>query len=184
MNKKCYLTAPVFFIATFLFFSINNSYALKELNIPTPELARTSSDIVVARCISSEARVDEKTGFIFTYTTFKVGESLKGVYDDELVLKVVGGTVNGITLNSPFLPRFVPDEDVVLFLGSKNAGGYPPIKSINKGVYRVATNNSGTQVVTTPVRDLKLFSSVSNQKIKAGSKLTLDDFIYSINETL
>ena len=73
--------------------SINSSFALKELNIPTPDLARSSVDIVVAKCISSEAKQEKDNGLIFTYVTFSIDESLKGKYGEELVLRIVGGTV-------------------------------------------------------------------------------------------
>jgi len=164
--------------------NVKESYGLKELNIPTPDLARSSADIVVAKCVSSEAKLDEETGFIFTYITFQIEESLKGKYGDELVLRIVGGTVGDQTLSSPFLPKFTPNEEVVLLLGPENSAGYPVLQSVNKGVYRVQTTDSGARVISTPVNGLELINSATNQKIKGNNTLSLDDFIYSINEAL
>lgn len=177
------------FVILLLFISmmlvnLENSYALKELNIPTPDLARTSTDIVVAKCISSEARQDSQTGLVFTYTTFSIDESLKGKYGEELVLRTVGGTVGDKTVSSPFLPGFELNEEVVLFLGPRNSEGYPVLQSINKGVYRVDTDVNGTKFISTPVNGLNLINSGTNQRIIGNDKLSLDDFIYSINQTL
>ena len=163
---------------------VKDSYGLKELNISTPDLSRSSADIVVAKCVSSEARLDDKTGFIFTYTTFEIDESLKGKYGDKLVLKFVGGTVGDQTVSSPFLPKFTPNEEVVLLLGPENSAGYPVLQSINKGVYRVQTTESGERIISTPVSGLELINSATNQRIQGNNTLSLDDFIYSINEAL
>ena len=163
---------------------VKDSYGLKELNISTPDLARSSADIVVAKCVSTEAKLDEKTGFIFTYTTFEIDESLKGKYGNELILRIVGGTVGDKTLSSPFLPRFEPNEEVVLLLGPKNSAGYPVLQSVNKGIYRVHTTDSGAKVISTPVNGLELINSTTNQRINGNNTLSLDDFIYSINQTL
>jgi len=180
MSVKSYLFISILFFTSVFVLDINSSHALKELNRSTPDLARSSSDIVVAKCVSSEARIDEKTGFIFTYTTFKVDESLKGKYDDELVLRIVGGTVGDKTVSSPYLPNFKPNEEVVLFLGPENSSGYPVLQSINKGIYRVSNDSTATKVITTPVNDLKLYNSRTDQRLQGNDKLSLDDFIYSI----
>lgn len=164
--------------------NIKESYGLKELDISTTDIARSSADIVVAKCVSTEAKLDEETGFIFTYITFEIDESLKGKYGDQLILRIVGGTVGDKTLSSPFLPKFTPNEEVVLFLGPENSAGYPVLQSINKGVYRVHTTDSGAKVISTTVNGLELINSVTNQRIKGNNTLSLDDFIYSINQTL
>ena len=183
MNFKYIATFLVLFISIFLF-NINKSEALKELNISTPDLARTSTDIVVAKCVSSEARLERDNGLIFTYITFSIDESLKGKYGEELVLRIVGGTVGDRTVSSPFLPKFELNEEVVLFLGPRNSKGFPVIQSVNKGIYRINRTKNGTKVVTTPVKGLTLSDSITNQRINGNNELLLDDFIYSINEIL
>ena len=177
------------FIILILFISIlyvnsDISHALKEINISTPDLARSSTDIVVAKCVSSEAKLDQKTGFIFTYITFEIDESLKGKYGDELVLRIVGGTVGNKTMSSPFIPSFKPNEEVVLFLGPKNTDGYPLLKSLNKGIIRVTTDSSGSKIVSSSVSDLPLYNSRTDQRLRGSTKITLDDFIYSIQNVL
>lgn len=183
MNFK-YLTTFLVLLFSIFLFNINNSEALKELNISTPDLARSSTDIVVAKCISSEARVDEKTGLIFTYTTFKINENLKGKYGDELVLRIVGGTVGDRTVSSPFLPTFKVNEEVVLFVGPKNAEGYPVLNSFTNGIYRVSSTDTGTKVINTSVSGLELYNDGTNQRKNNNSIITLDDFIYSLNQSL
>ena len=183
MKLNSIVLLMILFVALSLV-NINNSFALKELNVSTTDLARSSTDIVVAKYLSSEAMIDENTGFIFTNVTFQIEESLKGKYGDNLVLRFVGGTVGDKTVSSPFLPRFEQNEEVVLLLGPENSAGYPILQSVNRGIYRVSTDSSGTRVITTPVEGLKLINSTTNQRINGNNTLSLDDFIYSINEAL
>lgn len=177
------------FVILMLFISIlyvntEISHALKERYVSTPDLARTSSDIVVAKCVSSEAKIDNNTGMIFTYITFDIDESLKGTNEEKLTLKVVGGTVGDITVSSPYLPDFEPGNEVVLFLGPTNPDGYPVLQSIHRGVYRVSVDSQGTRVIDTPVNDLNIYSAVTNQRVSGKSKLSLDDFIYSLYQKM
>ena len=72
------LTSFLFLILlSFSFLGCNKSYATRELPMETAEAARNSSDIVVGRCVASEVKKDEKTGLLFTYTTFEIDQSLK-----------------------------------------------------------------------------------------------------------
>lgn len=183
MKLNSIFLVMIIFVALSLV-NVKDSFGLKELNVSTGDLARSSADIVVAKCVSTEAILDEETGFIFTRITFQIEESLKGKYGDNLVLRIVGGTVGDKTVSSPFLPSFKPNEEVVLMLGPENSAGYPVLQSINKGVYRVHTTDSGARVISTPVSGLELINSATNQRIKGSSAISLDDFIYSINEVL
>ena len=164
--------------------STENTYALKELRSTTGDLARSAYGMVVANCVKNEARMDEDTGLIFTYTTFRVNESIKGEYGDEIVLRIVGGTVGDTTISSPYLPNFTPDEEVVLILGPKNTKGYPVLKSMSRGILRIERDDSGTRYVTSPVDGLEIMDPATNERSANQNKVKLDDFIYSVNEVL
>ena len=156
--------------------------AFRELPADTDELARSSEDVVVAKCVKSEVREEENTGFIFTYTTFRVDESLKGQYGDEIVIRVIGGDTADTQIKVPDAPRFNPDEEVVLFLGPRNSKGYPVIKSTRNGVFRIKTDEEGRKVVSRS-------SAVSaggdtSSRASVGSKVYLDDFLNSISNSI
>ena len=178
------LSLAVFLIYSFLIIGCTKSHATREIRMDMAELAKTSADVVVAKCISTETKKDENTGLIFTYTTFKVDESLKGEYGDEIVLRVIGGTVGDTTVNAPDAPRFSPDEEVVLFLGPRNTKGYPMLKSIYSGIYRIRTDESGAKVVTPPAGYLHDADSNAESRVTTDNKIYLDDFIDSISQSM
>ena len=184
--KQLFKTAVLLtlFFSSVVMVSSDNSYALKELRSTTADLARSANGVVLANCVKSEARIDEDTGLIFTYTTFKVDERLKGEYGEEIVLRIVGGTVGDKTVSSPYLPQFTQNEDVILFLGPDNTKGYPVLKSLSRGIVRIEADDSGAKYVITPVDGLEIIDSKTNQRAISGNKLKLDDFIYSINEVM
>lgn len=184
--KKLFKTTVLLtlFFSSIVLISSENSYALKEIRSSTADLARSAYGMVVANCVKSEARIDEDTGLIFTYTTFRVDESIKGEYGDEIVLRIVGGTVGDTTVSSPYLPNFTPNEDVILILGPYNTKGYPVLKSMSRGILRVETDESGTRYVATPVDGLEIIDPATNKRSVNQNKVKLDDFIYSVNEVL
>jgi len=184
--KQLFKTAVLLtlFFSSIAMFSSENSYALKEIRSSTADLARSAYGMVLANCVKSEARIDVNTGLIFTYTTFRVDERLKGEYGEQLVLRIVGGTVGDKTVSSPYLPRFTANEDVILILGPNNTKGYPVLKSMSRGILRVETDDKGTRYVATPIDGLDIIDPATHERSVSDNKVKLDDFIYSINEVL
>ena len=184
--KQLFNTALLFtlFFSSIVMLSSESSYALKEIRSTTADLARSADGVVLADCVKSESRIDEDTGLIFTYTTFRVNEKLKGEYGDEIVLRIVGGTVGDKTISSPYLPRFTQNEEVILMLGPNNTKGYPVLKSVSRGIIRVETDDTGTKYIATPVDGLEIIDSKTNQRAANDNRINLDDFIYSINEVM
>ena len=172
------------FFSSIVMIGSENSFALKEIRYSTADLARSAYGMVLANCVKSEAKIDENTGLIFTYTTFRVDEKLKGEYGDEIVLRIVGGTVGDTTISSPYLPNFTPNEDVILILGPYNTKGYPVLKSMSRGILRVEADDTGTRYVVTPVDGLDILDPATNERSVSNNKVKLDDFIHSVNEIL
>jgi len=172
------------FILCSLYVASIESYAFREMKSTTDELAKTSKDVVVANCVKSEVKKDENTGFIFTYTTFKVNESLKGEYGDEIVLRMLGGTVDNITVKAADLPTFEPNEEVILFLGPKNTMGYPVLQSVSNGLYRISTDETGAKFVDMPVDEQSVNSSDTELRLEGTNKVSLDEFINTITQSM
>lgn len=168
----------------FLFLTAANSFALREIKSTTHDLARSSDGVVLATCLTSEAKIDEDTGLIFTYTTFRVDESIKGEYGEKVVLRIVGGTVGDMSVSSPYLPVFTQNDEVILFLGPYNTKGYPVLQSIQEGIYSVETDDSGVKYVSKPVSGLDIIDPETHRRVTGDGKVKLDDFIYSINEVM
>ncbi len=73
--------------------------------------------IVRGRIEATEARFDEERGRIYSYTTVKVLERLKGDSEAEIItVQQLGGSAEGLTMTVPGSAVLSTGEEVVLFL--------------------------------------------------------------------
>ncbi len=172
------------FSTFFCLFLCKASYATRELSLDVTQLTRRSTDIVVAKCVSREIKKDEKTGFIFTYVTFDVVDSLKNKYGKSVVLRMLGGQIGDLRIDVPHRPQFKEGESVVLFLGKRNTKGYPVLKGASRSVYRIQIDENGREIITTPVVGLDIYRSGTNQKVTKNDKIFLEDFLYSLSQII
>lgn len=108
----------------------------------------TSAAHVVARgkCLSSEARMDG--GYIWTFSTFEVSETLKGNAGRQITVRLLGGKVGHMKSTVDGVPQFQPGEDVFLFLEPTREGDLT-VTSWVQGTFRVrADPQTGKESVT------------------------------------
>lgn len=175
----------ILIICSFVFLFPTHTYSLHEVNMSTSSMVKNATEIIVAKCISSEARFDENTGFVFTYTTFEVDQTVKNEIDtDKIEIRMIGGQVGNLRTDVQGLPRFSEQDEMVLFLGKKNRHGYHSLLSVLKGMYKVEIDEfSGEKRIKNPPSDLNLTNANSRQ-VFTGSSIPLDDFISNIKESL
>lgn len=148
----------------------------------TTQVAAKSAYLVVAECMAVETRQVEKFGGnLFTFSDFRIEESIAGDLEPEFTLRLFGGQQGAVFIDAPMVPRFQPGERVVLLLGEKNTDGYPVV-SIH-GVFRIRDGgpDGSRGIVETPVTGLPLYNA-KDGSLYAGRPhtLTVDDFVYSL----
>ena len=95
---------------------------------------------------------------IVTYVTFKVDEAIKGEPGATYTIRMLGGTVDGETMEVTDAPKFkVGDRDIVFV--ENNGSQFIPLVGIMHGRYKVAKDKAtGREVVTSnsghPVHDV------------------------------
>ena len=152
------------------------------------DLARRSGRIVVARCLSSQARIVDPGGNIFTFSEFQIIDLVKGSLPPQFTLRILGGTV-GATSVSADMSSFEPGEELILFLGPDNQDGYPTVGL--QSIYRTRRDLASQQwVVADAIYDLKLFRAGTRNEINQfstgnyNSPVTVEDFVWSIRQAL
>jgi hypothetical protein len=98
------------------------------------DMTRISSAVVRARCMANET--GWQGGEIWTVTTFSVEETWKGATAIQIRVRLPGGSTGGLTSTIAGVPRFMPGEDVVLFLEAKGKGEFSVV-SWMQGTFRV-----------------------------------------------
>lgn len=81
-------------------------------------------------------------GDIYSYTGIEVTDCVKGQCPETVVLKHRGGTVGDLTLHIPGMPRFVPAQEVLLFLRPEPEGeeGMMSVFAMAQGFFLVKTD--------------------------------------------
>lgn len=85
---------------------------------------------------------------IVTFVTFRVEETYKGDAAGTRTLRFFGGTVDGVTMEVPEVPRFAPGQVAVLF-ETGNGQIFCPLVGVHQGRFHVARDGAGVERVTT-----------------------------------
>jgi hypothetical protein len=111
---------------------------LERLNLD--QLATAADAVARVRCVAVESRSD--AGTIWTISTFKTVETLKGTLPTQITVRLPGGRVGHLTETVDGTPKFVPGEETVVFLERSRAGGFS-VTGWVEGTFRIR-HDSGT----------------------------------------
>lgn len=130
------------------------------------KMAVVARMIVRARCESNITAWDG--GEIWTVTSFEITETWKGEPLAQMNVRLLGGRLGGVTSSVPGVPRFLPGEDVVLFLEPGSNGEYS-IVSWMQGTFRVWRDGlTGEETVTQDTAGFDTFDPVTRRFSAAG----------------
>jgi hypothetical protein len=143
--------ASVFAVALLFSCVIPAASATTLLRMSLAEMAQVSPLIVRARCVGNSTGWDG--GEIWTFTTFEVREFWRGSagrrsVSGQIIVRLLGGSAGNLTSHVSGVPRFRPDEDVVLFLEPAAANDYS-IVSWEQGTFRIGRDvRTGDETIT------------------------------------
>jgi len=116
---------------------------------------------------------------IVTYVTFKVDDALKGDPGASYSIRMLGGTVDGRTMEVTDAPKFQVGDHDLLFV-ENNGSQFIPLVGIQHGRFRVQKNQSGRATLLTgeghPLADVKQLGGDEETVARGKAALSLDDF--------
>ena len=123
------------------------------IELPFDQVARESRLIVRGHVESTWTAWDESREVIYTYAQVRVGRFLgEATGPDVIVVREVGGTVDGYTQEAIGFPMLREHEQVVLFLSNWEDSSDYRIHAFNQGKFLVR-NRAGVEVaVPDPVK--------------------------------
>ena len=150
------------------------------------ELAEKSQTIVRAQVLDQASRWDDGRKEIYTYITLRILESVKGAKGETTItLRQLGGAVDNLISTVPGMPSFRRDEEVVLFLSSKDGAGYPWVMGLQQGKYSVVTDEQGLKHVRNDLDGLITLSlDGSINEAKSTTDMPLNAFLDGIKTQL
>ena len=113
------------------------------------ELVKVSDAIAQGTVESIETRWEDQA--IYTYTSIRVDESIKGGPRRAYLVRHAGGTIGALTLDAPGTPKFKQGDQVVVFLRDRKDGTFDVV-GLGQGKYDIVgsdvmTNVSGMTLV-------------------------------------
>ena len=125
------------------------------------KLARSAPLIVRARCVGNSTRWD--AGEIWTFTNFNVEEIWRGSAPPEITVHLLGGRLGNLTSTVSGVPRFLPGEEVVLFLEPTARGDFS-VTSWAQGTLRIRRDpGTGAENATQDSASVATFDSATHR---------------------
>lgn len=107
------------------------------VRIELPTLVARSDTIVRGRVLGQRSRWDTSRRQIFTEVAIAVDERYKnGAAPEKIVVRHLGGTIDGVGMRTLGEVSFAPGEEVVLFLARSPGGTYRSV-ALTQGKLRV-----------------------------------------------
>jgi hypothetical protein len=147
-----------------------------------------SSDLVIYGCVAQNRSLrDAATGLIWTQTDIRVCDALKGRPGASITVTEPGGVREGIGEFYPGVPRFRPDEELVLFL-YRTPQNRLRVTGAAQGIYAVRSNPQTGEKWVQPGENRAEIAyeegSASGRRVGAqpGGKDRLSRFLYDIRQ--
>ncbi len=113
---------------------------------------------------------------IYTFTEFSVAQTLKGNASGKIVVKQLGGSVDGVTQHVSGVRSWQPGEEAVLFLRASEAkDGTHVVVGLVQGDFRLQRLSSGEVRVSNGAPEVQFLSSAGAESITQSKPMTLDD---------
>ena len=145
MNRTpfAFITAAAVFATSVLLLS-SAADATIMLALSIEQMTAKSRTVVRATVRQRQGVWDEKHQRIYTLTELTVSEVIRGEAPATIVVRSLGGEVDGIGMKVSGSPRFSPDQDVVVFLREDPVGraGFMVV-GMSQGLFRLEKDSAG-----------------------------------------
>lgn len=138
------------------------------------ELTAAAPLVVEGQAAESWSAWNAQHSLIYTFTRVRVTKTLKGVPEETVLLKQMGGSANGYTQRVAGVNAMKPGDLSVLFLRPSEANdGTMVIVGLMQGNFRIAREaTTGSTVVNNGVNDVHQSSTQGVTRYR-GAKMTL-----------
>ena len=183
----------IVFSLLFNLFSLSTVSATSLRPITLEQMSTRATLIFYGEVLSNQVKQDEQSGYIATFTEFKVIDLIKGDAGNTHTIKQIGGELKdrNMALRIHGVPRFQVGNNYVVFLPTKSKLGFSSPLGLHQGSFSVLTINneqivnSGHSLVNQPLtRQLEQTSKAVQVPLAVHadrpSQARLDDFINTV----
>ncbi len=173
--------------------NLSSAAATSMRPISLEQLSTRATLIFYGEVVSNQVKQDEQSGYIATFTEFKVIDLIKGNAGKTHTIKQIGGDLKdrNMSLRIHGVPRFQVGYNYVVFLPTKSKLGFSSPLGLHQGSFSVLSinneqviSNSRSQVNQPQTRQLEQTSKAVQIPLAVSvdkpSQSRLDDFINTV----
>jgi len=138
------------------------------LKVDIPTLKGMSESVVRAKVVDVRSAWNDEGSAIFTYVTLEVKGRLHGRADNQLVVRVPGGTVGDFTSEMEGAPKFEAGDNVVAFI-ARWYDGVPMVAGYAEGVSKIHADRAGNDILEGGIADGMPVSELSKVLARTGN---------------
>jgi hypothetical protein len=132
LGSRCLAVLLPFILLSLVLAKTGRATTLAHMSIE--QMAAGAQAIARLRCVGNSTRWEG--GEIWTVTTFEVQDVWKGTLPARIAVHLLGGRHGPLTSHVAGIPRFVANEEVVLFLEPTRDGDFS-VTSWAQGTFRI-----------------------------------------------
>jgi hypothetical protein len=155
------------------------------IDMPFDQVAREATLVVRGQVVDTWSAWDASHEVIYTYATVRVSRYFSEITGpDTLMVREVGGTVDGYTQEAVGFPALRRSENVVLFLSQWEDGADYRIHAFNQGKYLVRERGGFEVLVSDPVHQGEPRQERNERFAMStdGAALGIEEFALMVND--
>lgn len=138
------------------------------LKVDIPTLKKMSESVVHANVVDMRSAWNDEGSAVFTYVTLEVKGRLHGTAQDQIVVRVPGGTVGDFTSEMEGAPQFHKGDHIVAFI-ARWYDGVPMVAGYAQGLSRVNQDRLGNEILEGGLADGMPMSELARQLVRSGN---------------
>ena len=138
------------------------------LKVDIPTLKKMSESVVHANVVDVRSAWNDEGSAIFTYVTLEVKGRLHGASDNQIVVRVPGGTVGDFTSEMEGAPSFHQGDHIVAFI-ARWYDGVPMVAGYAQGLSKINQDRLGNQILEGGLADGMPMSELGRQLARSGN---------------
>ena len=138
------------------------------LKVDVPTLKKMSESVVHARVVDVQSSWNDEGSAVFTYVTLEVKGRLHGKADNQIVVRVPGGTVGDFTSEMEGAPQFHKGDQIVAFI-ARWYDGVPMVAGYAQGLSKVNQDRLGNEILEGGAADGMPILELGRQLNRSGN---------------
>lgn len=151
--------------------SVQLTFSQRTIRMNIERIVSDAAIIVHGTIVSAESAIDPKTKILSTFVTIDVKENLFGADQQQIILKMLGGSTKDRTMKLADMPHYTAGQEIIGMFFAPSKSGFTSPVGMGQGTFTVQTNSrTGARVIRTMADHRQLFSGMKHPSALARAE--------------